>query len=213
MKNKGKDNEILADSDSNIIKRAKKMRIEKTNTSDASVLESGAISAYFNLKGGDQYRNKSLFFYIPYRTSLRIINITSATQNYMLNLEESLMDVFGVKQGLNLLTETLESKGISVEPLPANTYEARIELASKTLEYKKLKRLETFYKLLCEFTLGILHCMHWTDFKKLKMNTKYDISALINIIIPKIVQVKNLFESFIHEEYPTNLISNMAQNI
>jgi len=210
MKNKGKDNEILADSDSNIIKRAKKMRIEKITL---NVNESNDISMYLYGAFGNRYRNKWLFFYIPHNTIKLFENTQDTTKNYMMNLEETLMDVFGVKQGLNLLAETLESKGISIEPLPENTYEARIELASKTLEYKKLKRLEVFYKLLCEFTLGMLHCMHWTDFKKMKMNTKYDISALINIIIPKIIQVKNLFESFIHEEYPTNLISNMAQNI
>jgi len=210
MKNKTKDNEILADSDSNIIKRAKKMRIEKITL---NINESNDISMYLYGAFGNRFRNKWLFFYIPHNTIKLFENTQDTTKNYMMNLEESLMDVFGVKQGLNLLSEALESKGISVEPLPENTYEVRIEKESKTLEYKKLKRLEVFYKLLCEFTLGMLHCMHWTDFKKLKMNTKYDISALINIIIPKIITVKNLFESFIHEEYPTNLISNMAQNI
>ena len=70
--------------------------------------------------------------------------------------------------------------------------------------YKKMKRLESFYDILINFTLTVLHNFFWVNITKgiEKGAGSKNISYRVKQILPIMMKIKKMFEDEIDKEFP-----------
>lgn len=130
------------------------------------------------------------------------------------NGTESIKDYFKtIKQNLRYAFNTFEilqeyEDYIEVLDRPANEL-----LKQKLPRYKKMKRLESLYEMLINFTLTVLHNFFWLDISLGigGAGTK-NLSYRIEQIMPLILNVKKMFEDMIDDEYPIKNFRDQMKN-
>ena len=135
---------------------------------------------------------------IPFFYSEILDNSTNVLiDNYFKTLKQDLKyayDVPTILQNYEDAIDTLDR--------PAN-----LNLKVLLPRYKKMKRLESFYKLLIKFTLSVLHNFFWVNINLSleKGAGSKNISYRVKQIMTLMMKVKKIFEDEIDREYPTNL--------
>ena len=193
------DKEIIVKSNHQMNENAVDMNIRQFlfKTSEDSV----TLTAYFN-NGTDILKGKYLFFYYPSKYFDE-----GDIHNYVFQLESEFKDVLEIRETLAYLDDEI----CAIDKIV--TDDDRTDRMPFLLRYKKMKRLEKFYNSLIEFSLIVLHDFYWIDITKNKPGP-YPLQNRLLKIMPVILQIKLLFENIIHEEFPTDIITeNLTQKL
>lgn len=86
-----------------------------------------------------------------------------------------------------------------------NTLE--IQKANLTFSYDKLKRLKSFYQILVEFTLQIIHTFMYID------TQKCDWDEIIKDVLPIILNLKKQLEMKITSEMSPEILKKLLKNV
>ena len=183
--------------DEKIMNRARKWNIERF------AVNTDAESKDIGEDGDVLFNGYNIFFYFPPDE----LDEARPTQ-YAQQLEEDFKEVLCIRYTLNIIDIELQLLN-NVDM--SSVDEDIINKKNMTLGFKKLKRLETLYKLLIEIGLRMLHTYWWTDFLKHQSSTETLKENLMKVM-PIVLHIKKQFEAQVANELPIDVIKKLKSN-